>query len=125
GRREAAAVCDLKAMGELNTTTRCAVVSTTAMALFLPINAAGVAILPLGAVAVRAALGSKDPAGIVLPSFLSTFSAAVTAVIVAKLLERNPRFRPERYAAAVTPQAATAGEGPGAAALGETGGAAP
>src|SRR5262249_56736901 len=116
GRREAAAVCDLKAMGELNTTTRCAVVSTTAMALFLPINAAGVAIPPLGAVAVLAALGSKDPAGIVLPSFLSTFSAAVTAVIVAKLLENRPRFRAERYTAEPLPATAPAPRAPDAAA---------
>src|SRR6516165_5834316 len=49
--------------------------------------------------------------------FLSTFSAAVTAVVVAKLLERSPRFRPERYASEVTPEAATAGKGPDAAAL--------
>ena len=93
GLGNAATPFGLKAMAELNTLNRygraCA---TNSMALFLAINAAGVAILPLGAVAVRAALGSKDPAGIVLPSFLSTFSAAVTAVLMAKLLENRPRF---------------------------------
>ncbi|HUM09409.1 MAG TPA: nucleoside recognition domain-containing protein [Myxococcaceae bacterium] len=97
GLGNAATPFGLKAMAELNTLNRHPGVATNPMALFLSLNAAGVAILPLGAVAVRAALGSKDPAGIVLPSFLSTFSAAATAVVVAKLLERRPRFAPERY----------------------------
>ncbi len=116
GLGNAATPFGLKAMSELNTLNGRPGVATNSMALFLAINAAGVAILPLGAVAVRAALGSKDPAGIVLPSFLSTFSAAVTAVIVAKLLERRALFRPERY----TPEPAPAGpppKGPDAAAL--------
>ena len=112
GLGNAATPFGLKAMSELNTLNRHPGVATNSMALFLSINAAGVAILPLGAVAVR---GGR--AGIVLPSFLSTFSAAVTAVIVAKLLERSARFRPERYAAEVTPEAATPGKGPDAAAL--------
>ena len=94
GLGNAATPFGLKAMSELNTLNRLPGVATNSMALFLSINAAGVAILPLGAVAVRAALGSKDPAGIVLPSFLSTFSAAVTAVVVAKLLERAPASGP-------------------------------
>ena len=94
GLGNAATPFGLKAMAELNTLNRYPGVATNPMALFIALNAAGVAILPLGAVAVRAALGSKDPAGIVLPSFLSTFSAAATAVVVAKLLERRPRFPP-------------------------------
>jgi len=117
GLGNAATPFGLKAMTELNTLNRYPGVATNSMALFLSINAAGVAILPLGAVAVRAALGSKDPAGIVLPSFLSTFSAAITAVIVAKLLERQPRFRPERYATEPPPESGAAPKGPDAAAL--------
>lgn len=116
GLGNAATPFGLKAMAELNTLNPRPGVATNSMALFLAINAAGVAILPLGAVAVRAALGSKDPAGIVLPSFLSTFSAAVTAVIVAKLLENRPRFRADRYAAESLPPAAPP-RGPDAAAL--------
>ncbi|MGZ6078248.1 MAG: nucleoside recognition domain-containing protein, partial [Myxococcaceae bacterium] len=116
GLGNAATPFGLKAMAELNTLNPRPGVATNSMALFLAINAAGVAILPLGAVAVRAALGSKDPAGIVLPSFLSTFSAAVTAVIMAKLLENRPRFRSDRYAAEPLPSAAPA-KGPDAAAL--------
>jgi spore maturation protein SpmA len=117
GLGNAATPFGLKAMAELNTLNRHPGVATNPMALFLAINAAGVAILPLGAVAVRAALGSKDPAGIVLPSFLSTFSAAATAVVVAKLLERRPRFAPERYAVSAGGPEPTPRKEPDAAAL--------
>jgi spore maturation protein SpmA len=117
GLGNAATPFGLKAMAELNTLNPRPGVATNSMALFLAINAAGVAILPLGAVAVRAALGSKDPAGIVLPSFLSTFSAAVTAVIVAKLLENRPRFRPERYGAEPVPAPGPPPKGPDAQSL--------
>ena len=117
GLGNAATPFGLKAMTELNTLNRYPGVATNSMALFLSINAAGVAILPLGAVAVRAALGSKDPAGIVLPSFLSTFSAALTAVVVAKLLEKRARFRPERYTPEPGKESTAAAKGPDAAAL--------
>ncbi|HZJ53668.1 MAG TPA: nucleoside recognition domain-containing protein [Myxococcaceae bacterium] len=117
GLGNAATPFGLKAMTELNTLNRYPGVATNSMALFLSINAAGVAILPLGAVAVRAALGSKDPAGIVLPSFLSTFSAAFTAVVVAKLLENKARFRPERYTPEPGKESTAATKGPDAAAL--------
>jgi len=117
GLGNAATPFGLKAMAELNTLNPNPGVATNSMALFLAINAAGVAILPLGAVAVRAALGSKDPAGIVLPSFLSTFSAALTAVVVAKLLEKRARFRPDRYTVEPLPAAGASPRGPDAAAL--------
>src|SRR5215468_8039173 len=117
GLGNAATPFGLKAMAELNTLNPRPGVATNSMALFLAINAAGVAILPLGAVAVRAALGSKDPAGIVLPSFLSTFSAAATAVVVAKLLENRPRFRADRYLAEPLPASSPAPRAADAAAL--------
>ena len=105
GLGNAATPFGLKAMSELNKLNRHPGVATNPMALFISLNAAGVAILPLGAVAVRAAVGSKDPAGIVLPSFLSTFAAACTAVLVAKLLERR---RPASPPSATRPPSVTA-----------------
>ena len=119
GLANAATPFGLKAMRELNALNPRPGVATNSMALFLSINAAGVAILPLGAVAVRATLGSKDPAGIMLPSFLSTFCAALTAVLVAKLLENRPRYRPERYSSEIAPESegAPVPRGPDAAAL--------
>lgn len=117
GLGNAATPFGLKAMGELNKLNRHPGIATNPMALFISLNAAGVAILPLGAVAVRAAVGSRDPAGIVLPSFLSTFAAACTAVLVAKLLERRRRFAPERYEVAEPSGPATPVKEPDAATL--------
>jgi spore maturation protein SpmA len=117
GLGNAATPFGLKAMAELNKLNPYPGVATNSMAVFLAMNAAGVAVLPLGAVAVRAALGSKDPAGIVLPSFLSTFSAAATAIIVAKLLQRWPRFAPARYRTDSPPRPTTPPAGPDAAAM--------
>jgi spore maturation protein SpmB len=85
------------------------------MALFLAINTTGVMVLPLSAVAVRAALGSKDAAGIIAPTLFATFSATVVAVLAAKLLERTRFFAVERYEVPVGP--APVAKGPDAAAL--------
>jgi spore maturation protein SpmA len=107
GLGNAATPFGIKAMVELNKLNRYPGVSTNAMALFLAINTSGVAVLPLGAVAVRAALGSKNPAGIIVPTLLATMLSTATAVLIGKLLEKRPRFAPEKYYDAST---APAGE---------------
>jgi spore maturation protein SpmA len=117
GLGNAATPFGLKAMAELNKLNPYPGVATNSMAVFLAMNAAGVAVLPLGAVAVRAALGSKDPAGIVLPSFLSTFAAAATAILVAKVLQGWPRFAPERYPTESQPKPTQPKAGPDPAAM--------
>lgn len=97
GLGNAATPFGLKAMRELDRLNPHPGVSTNSMALFLAINTSGVAVLPLGAVAVRAALGSKDPAGIILPTLLATTASTLTAILVAKTLEGRAAFRPSRY----------------------------
>jgi spore maturation protein SpmA len=97
GLGNAATPFGLKAMQELDSLNPRRGVATNSMALFLAINTSGVAVLPLGAVAVRAALGSKDPAGIILPTLIATLCSTVVAVTVAKLLERRSAFALERY----------------------------
>lgn len=88
GLGNAATPFGLKAMTELDTLNPRKGVATNAMALFLAINNSGVAVLPLGVVAMRAAMGSRDAAGIVVPSLLGTMLHTVVAVVLAKLLER-------------------------------------
>lgn len=100
GLGNAATPFGLKAMQELDKLNKHRGVSTNAMSLFLAINTSGVAVLALGAVAVRSdpKLGSHDPAGILVPSLLATSCSTVVAIIVAKLTEKLPFFAPERYA---------------------------
>jgi spore maturation protein SpmA len=67
--------------------------ATDAMVLFLAINAAGFAILPSSVIAVRAAAGSTDAAGILFPSWLASGAATVAGVLAAVVLARLPRYR--------------------------------
>ena len=66
---------------------------TDAQALFLAINTAGVSLLPLGAMAVRAQMGSKDPAGIIATTLVATVLSTGVAVVTALVLARLPAFR--------------------------------
>ena len=111
GLTNAATPFGLRAMVELGKLNKRAGVATNDMALFLAINTSGVAVLPLGAIAVRASLGSKDAASIVLPSLVSTAVSTVVAVLVCKAYERLPIFAVDRTPSpletlATSPQAA-------------------
>ncbi len=70
--------------------------ATDAMALFLAINTSGLALLPLGVIGLRASLGSRDPAGIIVTTLLATTCSTVVAIVTAKLLSRLPAFRRSR-----------------------------
>ncbi|MFO0727471.1 MAG: nucleoside recognition domain-containing protein [Myxococcota bacterium] len=98
GLGNAATPFGLKAMRELERLNPSPGVATNAMAMFLAINTSGLAVFPLGVIAVRASLGAKNLAGITIPSILSTFTAAAAGILVAKLLEKQSRFDPARFA---------------------------
>ncbi len=67
--------------------------ATNAMVLFLAINTSGLALLPLGAIAVRAEAGSRDPAGILVSTLLATSLSTLVGATAAILLARLPFFR--------------------------------
>jgi spore maturation protein SpmA len=97
GLGNAATPFGLKAMKELETLNDRAGVATNSMALFLAINTSGVAVMPLGVIAIRASLDSADPAGIFVPSILATLSSTIVAITVIKLLERRNAFARDRF----------------------------
>lgn len=99
GLGNAATPFGLKAMQELDKLNRHKGITTNSMALFLVINTSGVAVLPLGVIAVRATLGSKDAAGIIVPTLIATMCSTVISVIACKLLEKRSMFAVEKYAA--------------------------
>lgn len=86
----------LKAMAELDRLNPRRGVATNSMALFLVINNTGVAVLPMTVVAVRAAKGSHDAAGIIVPSLVATMVNTVISVLVCKAFERWSRFSVDR-----------------------------
>lgn len=105
GLANAATPFGLKAMAELNKLNTRPGVATNSMALFLAINNSGIALLQLGVVAMRAITGSKDPAGILVPSFLGSLAHTLFAIGAAKFLQSRSTFALEKYpvdASAVT-----------------------
>ncbi len=100
GLGNAATPFGLKAMQELDRLNPRKGVATNAMALFLAINTSGVAVFPLGVIAIRTALGSENAGGVLLPSILATFCSTIVAVLVARALARRPAYAVERYAEA-------------------------
>ncbi|MCL2178089.1 MAG: spore maturation protein [Proteobacteria bacterium] len=103
GLGNAATPFGLKAMHELNQLNKHKGVASNSMVLFLVINTSGLALLPLGVVAIRASLGSKDAGGIILPSLVGTFCATIIAVLLCKFVERLPLFSEKKLQEETTP----------------------
>lgn len=91
GLGNAATPFGIRAMIELDRLNPCKGTATNAMALFLSINTAGITLLPTGVIALRAAAGSKDPAGILSTTLFASFSATVVAIILALIFNRFSR----------------------------------
>ncbi|MEN9785399.1 MAG: hypothetical protein RLZZ299_663 [Pseudomonadota bacterium] len=88
GLGNAATPFGIRAMQALETLNRVPGVATNAMIRFLAINTSGVAVLPTGVIAMRAAAGSRDPAAIFLTTLLATSASTVSAILTCIVLER-------------------------------------
>lgn len=62
--------------------------ATNAMVMFLAINTANVTLLPTNVIALRAAAGSADPAGVTATTLFATVVSTVVAIVVARFGER-------------------------------------
>lgn len=93
GLGNAATPFGIKAIQELDKLNSRPGTATNAMALFLAINTAGLAVLPSGMIGVRASLGSGDAAGILVPTWFASASATIVGVTAALFLARRRRFR--------------------------------
>jgi spore maturation protein SpmA len=88
GLGNAATPFGIRAMQELNRLNPHPGIATDAMALFLAINTSSVTLLPTGVIALRAAAGSADPAGILPTTLFATTCSTVIAVVAAKAFKR-------------------------------------
>lgn len=93
GLSNAATPLGLKAMEELNKLNTKAGTATNAMCTFLVINTSGLTLIPATAIAIRAGLGSADPAIIVGTSIFGAGCATTAGLIAVKLLQRLPRYK--------------------------------
>ena len=88
GLGNAATPFGIRAMQELDKLNPVKGTATNAMVLFLAINTSSVTLLPTGVIALRAAAGSQDPAGIVPTTLVATICSTTIAIIVAKLCQK-------------------------------------
>lgn len=102
GLGNAATPFGIRAMQELNRLNPLPGTASNAMVLFLAINTSSVTLLPTGVIALRAAAGSSDPAGIVPTTLVATIVSTTVAILTAKLCQR---FWPLRAAVAEPPAA--------------------
>jgi spore maturation protein SpmA len=99
GLGNAATPFGIRAMQSLDTLNKHPGTATNAMALFLAINTSSVTLLPTGVIALRAAAGSADPAGILPTTLFATICSTAVAITMAKLCQR---WFPATAAAAAT-----------------------
>lgn len=92
GLGNAATPFGIRAMQELNRLNPHKGTATNAMALFLAINTSSVTLLPTGVIAIRDAMGSTDPAGILSTTLFATVCSTTTAIVAAKLFQRFAPF---------------------------------
>lgn len=88
GLGNAATPFGIRAMQELDTLNPRKGTATDAMVLFLAINTSSITILPTTVIALRAAAGSNDPAGIVVTTIFATVCATAIAIAASILLAR-------------------------------------
>jgi spore maturation protein SpmA len=94
GLGNAATPFGIRAMQELDKLNPHKGTATNAMVLFLAINTSSITILPTGVIALRAAAGSADPAGILPTTLFATVCATAVAIAAAKLFSRFWRHTP-------------------------------
>src|SRR3546814_14350449 len=81
GLGNAATPFGIRAMQELDTLNPHKGTATDAMVLFLAINTSSVTLLPTGVIALRAAAGSSDPAGILPTTLFATTCSTGVAIL--------------------------------------------
>lgn len=93
GLSNAATPFGLKAMEELDKLNPEKGTATNEMCTFLAINTAGLTLLPVTAIAIRAAAGSSNPAIIIGTSVFGASCATIAGVTAAKIFEKIPTNR--------------------------------
>jgi spore maturation protein SpmA/spore maturation protein SpmB len=88
GLGNAATPFGIRAMQELDKLNSRHGTATDSMVLFLAINTSNVTILPTGVIALRAAAGSVDPAGILPTTLFATMFSTIVAILAAKMYGR-------------------------------------
>ncbi len=104
GLGNAATPFGIRAMQELDRLNSERGTATNAMALFLAINTSSLTLLPTGVIALRAAAGSADPAGILPTTLFATMGSTIVGITAAKLYQRFSSPNPPAQSSAAVGQ---------------------
>ncbi|VYU56640.1 spore maturation protein [Clostridium tertium] len=88
GLGNAATPFGIKAMQEMDRLNKNKGVASNDMSLFLVLNSACIQLVPSTVISIRAAYNSNNPGMIILPAVIASTFAAVTGVLLCKLLQR-------------------------------------
>ena len=88
GLTNAATPIGLRVMEELQAQNKDKKSASNSMCLFLAMNTAGFQIIPATVIEILVAVGSKNPTEIMLPTMIVTSTAFISAIIVAKILQK-------------------------------------
>ncbi|HMC98103.1 MAG TPA: nucleoside recognition domain-containing protein, partial [Flavobacteriales bacterium] len=83
----------LKAMGHLQDLNPNKQSASNAMCMFLALNTAGFALIPIGAINYLSAGGVNQPHAIIAPAILATLCTTIVGVLTAKFFQKLPMFR--------------------------------
>jgi spore maturation protein SpmA len=103
GLGNAATPFGIRAMQHLDALNPVKGTASDAMVLFLAINTSSVTLLPTGVIALRAAAGSADPAGVLPTTLFATICSTTVAIVMAKGCQRFWPIVPATSAAAAAP----------------------
>ena len=79
----------LKAMKELNEENKTPGVASDGMITFLILNTSGVTIIPMTVIALRAAYGSVNASGIIIPSIIATCISTICGLTLDYFIRRR------------------------------------
>ncbi|MEZ4358221.1 MAG: nucleoside recognition domain-containing protein [Eubacteriales bacterium] len=88
GMGNAATPYGIKAIEEMQKSSKDKKTATDDMCMFLIINASSIQLLPLSVIALRSASGAQNPADIVLTTLLATTVTTCVGILSAKIMKR-------------------------------------
>ena len=85
GLGNAATPLGIRAMNELQKENDDKNILSNTMIMFIVLNTASLQLIPTTVIAIRTSLGSERPSAVIVPIWIATIVAAVTAVVVTKI----------------------------------------
>lgn len=89
GLGNAATPLGIKAMSELQKENTKKDTLSNSMVMFIVLNTASLQLIPTTVIAIRTSLGSENPSSIIVPVWIATMVATITAIFVTKSLMKK------------------------------------